>query len=149
MFEKIKKLFVLACVLSTVIFLYSSIYIFYFDKFNRCLDVTYMWGVILLSAIMSLLRLPLMKDKEPSKAQMLIGEIVYFLLTNVLTMIFGKYLHWFSFEYPKSVVAMEICIVVVAFKIYLLMYISDRFSANKMNEKLKKLFCNCSEDKDE
>lgn len=125
--------------LTTAIFIFSSIYISLFVGFSETLSVKYIWGVLFVSFIISVARIPFFYEKERSKLQYVILNIVYFFVTNSVVLLTGFFLHWFTLEKPETIIGMEITYIAVFAVVWGLIYISIKHSAQKLNEQLKKI----------
>lgn len=125
--------------LTTVIFIFSSVYISIFVGFNDSLSVKYIWGVLFVALVISVARIPFFSEKERSKRQFLILNIIYFLITNAVVLATGFILHWFTLENPATIIGMEITYVLVFATVWFLIYISIKHSAQKLNDQLKKI----------
>ncbi len=125
--------------LSTTIFVFSSIYIAIFNGVRVSLSISYIWGVLALALVLTLVYAPFITEKEVSKKRFLIYNICYFVFADLVVLLFGFLLKWFSFEHPLSIMAMELTFVVVFIVVHLIMYFSAKSTADKMNEQLKKL----------
>lgn len=125
--------------LTTAIFIFSSIYIFLFAGFEKILSVKLIWGILAEAFLITLGYLPLITEKEMSKVKYLVSNILYFIYTDVVVLCFGFYFGWFSVRHPITIVAMEATFVITYAVVYVVMYLSVKHSADKMNEQLKKL----------
>jgi len=123
--------------MSTMIFLVSSIYIHHYQQFECCIDVTYIWGVLLLSFIFAVTYLPHYFDKELSKLQFAVFHFFYFIFINFSTLYTGYYLKWFSFKYKGSVIWMEGMIIFIFLLMLLGAYKKDLKQASIMNDRLR------------
>jgi len=125
--------------LTTAIFLFSSIYIYIFNGFQKNLSVKLIWGILAEAFLITLGYLPFVTEKEIPKTRYLILNILYFIFTDLVVLGFGFYFGWFSIRHPITIVAMEITFVITYAVVYLIMYMSVKRSAEKMNEQLKKM----------
>jgi len=125
--------------LTTAIFLFSSIYIFLFNGFQKNLSVKFVWGILAEAFLITLGYLPLVTEKEMPKSRYLIFNILYFIFTDLVVLGFGFYFGWFSIKHPITIIAMEITFVITFAVVYLIMFMSVKRSTKKMNDQLKKL----------
>jgi len=125
--------------LTTAIFIFSSAYIVIFNGFQKNLSIKFVWGILAEAFLITLGYMPMLTEKEMSKAKYLICNILYFIYTDIVVLCFGFYFGWFSIRHPITIVAMEITFVITFAVVYLIMYFSVKRSADKMNERLKKL----------
>lgn len=125
--------------LATAIFIFSSIYIFIFGGLDSVVSVKYIWGVLVQAFLLSVAFVPFFSDKEMSRKKFLVCNILYFIFADIVVLVSGLFLHWFSLEHPVTIVAMEIVFVLVYVSVYALMYFSSKKSVDKMNQQLKKM----------
>ncbi|MCQ2598339.1 MAG: DUF3021 domain-containing protein [Treponema sp.] len=125
--------------LATAIFIFSSLYIFAFGGFDSVISVKYIWGVLAQSFLLTVAFLPFLSEKEMSKKKFLFCNIIYFIFADIVVLVSGLFLHWFSLEHPVTIIAMEIVFVLVYVSVYILMYFSSKRSVDKMNQQLKKM----------
>ncbi|MCQ2591732.1 MAG: DUF3021 family protein [Treponema sp.] len=125
--------------LSTAIFFFSSIYIAIFVGFDGGLSVSYIWGVLALSFIICLARLPFCFDKEMTKKKYILWNVFFFIFANIVVLVFGFLLGWFNLKAPATIIGMEITYIAVSIVIWVLICMSMKHSADKMNQQLKKI----------
>lgn len=125
--------------LSTAIFIFSSIYIFAFGGFNSVLSIKYIWGVLAQAFLLTLAYLPFLSEKEMGKKKFLICNIIYFICADIIVLVTGLFLEWFSLKHPVTIIAIEIIFVLVYATVYAVMYFSNKKSVDQMNQQLKKL----------
>lgn len=124
--------------LATAIFFFSSIYICIFSGIHGSVSLSYIWGVLLLSAILTAARLPFLKEKEMPRIPFLLWNIVYSVFANGVVLATGLWLGWFSLAHPITIIAMELLFVVIFITVWVVMYLSLRHSTEKMNSQLQK-----------
>lgn len=123
----------------TLILCFSSLYILFFWGADALINISYIWGVLALSAFCTFASLifPLAARKgEISKLKMIFLQVVFFLVINVAVFITGFLCKWFSFEYKIMLIGMELVIIVVFILVNVISYIADSKTAKKMNERL-------------
>lgn len=125
--------------ISSLIFILASLYIWYFYGFNMHLNFSFTWGVLLISAIVSLGSLFFVKNKELSKIQMLVSYVIYFLSMSILAFIFGYYLHWFHIKNISMIICLELIVLAVFAAIIFINYLTDKKTAEEMTKKLRSL----------
>ncbi len=123
--------------IATAVFTFSSVYIAICFGVKCTLDLSYIWGVLTVSVICSLARIPFMGEKEISKSKMLAANIIYFLFVNTTVLITGYYLKWFYFNELKMIIGMEITVILIYAAIIIIYYNADLQVSDKMNAKLK------------
>lgn len=125
--------------IAAISFIFSSVYIVIFAGFEKVLSVKYVWGILGESLVLAAAYLPFLTEKEMSKKKLLFCNILYFLVADFVVLGFGFYMGWFSFSHTATVVMMEVNFVIVYVVVRVIMYLSAKNSAAKMNEQLKKL----------
>jgi len=125
--------------LSTAIFLFSSLYILFFVGFNAVVPLRYVWGVLGVSAVLSLANILLFPERELPPAQFLLRTIGYALFCNVVVLGVGLWLRWFSLKAPATLIGLEITFAVVFAVVWGVMYLSTKRDTDKMNAQLQKL----------
>lgn len=125
--------------LATAIFLFSSLYILCFVGIEGAVSLKYVWGVLGISAVLSLAKIIIFPDRELPKATFLVCNIVYALFCNIVVLAVGLWLNWFSLNHPATIIGIEITFVVVFIVVWIAIYLSTKHSADQMNEQLKKL----------
>lgn len=125
--------------ITTFSFIFSSAYILIFAGLETTFSVRYVWGILGQAFVLAAAYVPFVTEKEISKKKYLIYNILYFLFADLVVLGFGFYLGWFSLKRPATIVAMEINFILIFFTVWVIMYLSAKNSATKMNEQLKKL----------
>lgn len=125
--------------LTTAIFIVSSIYSFCFRGMNGVFSLKYIWGVLGLSFMLSALRMLFFIESEQSKKKVIVYNVLYFVLADIVVLLFGFFFEWFSFENPATLIGMQITFVTVSVIVWFSVYCSLKHSADKMNKQLKKL----------
>lgn len=125
--------------ITTFSFIFSSLYILIFAGLESNFSVRYVWGILGQAFVLALAYLPFVTEKEISKKKYLIGNILYFAFADFVVLGFGFFMGWFSLKRPATVIAIEINFILVFIVVWLIMYLSAKNSAAKMNEQLKKL----------
>ena len=121
----------------TTIFLIVTIYEALFIDINLTFRIIDIWGIMLIGLLCSICYLPLLSEKNYSKAAMIILQAVYFIVINATTLITGFLLHWFNFKNPLAVFSFELIIIFVYIIVMVISYKIDSDSAKEMNKKLK------------
>ena len=121
----------------TTIFLITTIYEAIFVDLNLTLRIIDIWGIMLIGLICAICYLPLLIEKNYSKAVMVILQAVYFVAINAATLVTGFLLHWFNFKNPLAVLSFELIIIFVYITVMVVFYKIDYNSAKEMNKKLK------------
>lgn len=137
--SKLNFLIDLFAKITTVSFIFSSIYIFIFAGLETAFSVKYVWGILGESFILSVAYLPFVTEKEMPRKKYLICNILYFIFADLVVLGLGLYMGWFSLKRPATFIGMEINFVSVFVVVWAIMYLSAKNSATKMNEQLKKL----------
>lgn len=125
--------------LTTAIFLFSSIYIFIFNGFEKNLSIKLIWGILAEAFFITVGYIPFLTDKEMSPKRYLISNIIFFIYADIVVLAFGFYFGWFSIKHPVTIVAMEITYFITYIVVYTVMYLSVKRSTDRMNQQLKKL----------
>lgn len=134
--EKFKIMINIHTRVVTGIFLLNCIYLFWLpeDASIRILDIL---GIQLIGLVSAVANLPFLVEREYSKTTLAILNTVYFLVINATVLITGYFMHWFSFQYKKSVIAIEIMIIAVYSITKLIFYVIDFNDAAKLNKKIQ------------
>jgi len=125
--------------LATAIFLFSSIYILVFVGMGARVPLRYIWGVLGISAVLSLAKVLLFPERELPARQFVFRTVFYAVFCNVVVLAVGFWLNWFTLKAPVTLIGMEICFFAVLIVMYVYMYLSAKYNAAKMNEQLKKM----------
>lgn len=123
--------------ISTVIFIFSGIYICVFYGFKAGISVSYVFGVLGMSAVFAIGGTLLKSSETVSKKVRFVQGISFFIFVNIITLLVGFILHWFSPKHLSTVIGMEVTIFIVFFVVTFITYRIDANTANKLNEKLK------------
>lgn len=125
-------------IITTAIFLFSSIYIALFWGLTTTLDIYYLWGVIVIGAVCAALWIPPYLDRELSKVQTIVFTSLYLFFTNILVLYIGAKLGWFCLDNTIMIIGMEGTILTVFFIVNFVTYSMDLKSADMMNAQLKR-----------
>ena len=123
----------------SAIFVFTSIYLACFVGFSAKFDLLDIIFILLIGLVSAVCYIPMLGDKNFSKAKMLVLQIVYFLVINTVVLVTGYYLTWFCFQDKASFIAFEGVIVAVYLIVQLVFYKLDSGAADKMNKKLHDL----------
>ena len=121
----------------TTIFLIVTIYEALFIDMSVTFRIIDIWGIMLIGLICGICYIPLLSEKNYSKAAMIILQALYFIVINATTLITGFLLHWFNFKSPLAVFSFELIIIFVYITVMIVFYKIDYNSAKEMNKKLK------------
>ncbi len=121
----------------TTIFLIVTIYEALFVDINLTFRIIDIWGILLIGLLCAICYLPLLSEKNYSKATMIILQIVYFIVINATTLVTGILLHWFNFKKTMAVLIFELIIIFVYITVMFIFYKIDYNSAKEMNKRLK------------
>ena len=94
------------------------------------------WGVLLIGIVSGLFFGLFYIKKNMSGKQIVLLEILYFLILNVVLLFVGLKLGWFVKEI-SSLATMEIMFVVIYFAVTFLVYLFDFNEAKKINKKIQ------------
>ena len=94
------------------------------------------WGVLLIGIVSGLAFGIFLIKKNMSNRQLILCEIIYFLILNAVLCFVGLNLNWFEKEL-KSMAIMEIMFVLIYLIVTALVYLLDFNETKKINEKLK------------
>ncbi len=137
--ENINQLKLMFTRITTQIFLIDSVALLIFKGKEARIMATDALAIIALGAVCAFFYVYLLHDKEVSKKKMLLLQVTYFSIINALVVVTGYLLHWFSFCKISSFIVFESVAIGVIFLTILYSYKQNQITANKMNEKLKKL----------
>ena len=135
--EKINILINIFTRVVTTIFLIVTIYEALFIGRDVTFKLMDIWGIMLIGLLCAICYLPLLSEKNYSKAAMIILQAVYFVVINATTLATGFLLHWFNFKNPLAVLSFELIIIFVYITVMIVFYKIDYNSAKEMNKKLK------------
>lgn len=103
------------------------------------LEATFLWQVILLSALCSLTTLIFYSNHELSKKSLLLRNIIH-LFAIVSIMLGGSlYFRWINIDNTFSIVIMLISIVVVYIVVTVASFMNNKIMANQLNERLEQI----------
>lgn len=125
--------------ITTMIFLFSGIFIAVFWNPSAKIQLSYIFAVIILSLVLSVFHIPLDVDEKMSKRKTVILNILFFCIVNVSVAVVGFYLEWFNLENKAMLAGFEITILAVYFGATAITWFFDRNVANKMNDRLKEI----------
>ena len=123
----------------SAIFVFTSIYLACFVGLSATFKLYDIIFILLIGLVSAVCYIPMLGDKNFSKAKMLALQIIYFLVINTVTLVTGYFLTWFCFEDKISFIAFEGVIIVVYLIVMLIFYKLDSGAADKMNKKLHDL----------
>lgn len=135
--EKINILINIFTRVVTTIFLIVTIYEAIFVDINLTFRIIDIWGIMFIGFLCAIYYLPLLSEKNYSKAAMIILQAGYFVVINAATLVTGFLLHWFNFKSPVAVLSFELIIIFVYITVMVIFYKIDSHSAKEMNKKLK------------
>ena len=134
----LRDLITIFTTVTTLIFLFSSIFIFALSGKDAVVDIYYLWGVLFIGAGCAVLYVPiLLLEERLSKVWMLFSNIIYFVLVDALVMITGYFLQWFSFRRIETIIGIEAVIVIVFTVAMLLCYRADLSKSDVLNKKIQ------------
>lgn len=125
--------------ITTMVFLFSGIFIAVFWNPSAKIQLSYIFAVIILSLVLSVFHIPLDVDEKMSKRKTVILNILFFCIVNVSVAVVGFYLEWFNLENKVMLAGFEITILAVYFGATAITWFFDRNVANKMNDRLKEI----------
>lgn len=128
-------------IITTVIFLFSGIFIAVFWGTSTEIHLSYVFAVLIISFVLSAIYYPIEMDEKMSRKKRLVLNILYFLIVNVSVAITGFYLGWFTMENKKMLAGFEFTILAVYAVIMLIMWFHDKHTADKMNDRLRHISC--------
>ena len=94
------------------------------------------WGVLIIGLVSGLAFGIFLIKKNMSNRQLILCEIIYFLILNAVLCFIGLNLGWFEKEL-KSMAIMEVMFVLIYIVVTVLVYLLDFNETRKINEKLK------------
>ena len=94
------------------------------------------WGVLIIGLVSGLAFGIFLIKKNMSNRQLILCEIIYFLILNAVLCFIGLYLGWFEKEL-KSMAIMEVMFVLIYIVVTVLVYLLDFNETRKINKKLK------------
>ena len=121
----------------TMIFIMITIFRKFFSSSGELyMGLKDIWGVLIIGIVSGLLFGIFLIKKNMTNRQLILCEIVYFLILNSVLVFIGLNLGWFQKE-VKSLAIMEIMFVLIYIIVTLLVYLLDFNEAKKINEKLQ------------
>lgn len=94
------------------------------------------WGVLIIGLVSGLAFGIFLIKKNMSNRQLILCEIIYFLILNAVLCFIGLNLGWFEKEL-KSMAIMELMFVLIYIVVTALVYLLDFNETRKINKKLK------------
>lgn len=137
--EKLNTVILIFTRFSTAIFLLDSIALFLFKGKEAKLFVTDILVILGIALLCGILYALLLDDRNLSKKKMFAMQLIYFACVDIIVLVTGYFLKWYSFCYMPSFYAFESVIISVCFVTILYSYKGDSITAKKMTEKLKSL----------
>ena len=126
-------LYIIACTIIAsalfITFIYPETY----------LEVTFLWQVILLSALCSLTTFIFFSNHELSKRRLLLRNIIH--LITIVSIMFGGsiYFRWISIDNTFSIVIMLISIVISYIIVTVVSFMNNKIIADQLNDRLKQI----------
>ena len=137
--EKINFVIKIYVQIAAMIMLGAAVYITIFWGVDCELSGKILWQIMGISLLCALCSLLLCSQKELSKREMLIREILHFLCVNIITLTGGFIFEWFYLSDWKMVIGLETTIICVYAVIMAINYRLNKKTADEMNRRLKKL----------
>ena len=137
--DKLNALILIFTRWTTSIFLVDSIVLLLFKGKQAKLYALDVLVILALAFACAVLYVFLIYDRNFSKKGMFLIQIVYFVIINMMVLVTGNFLKWFSFCHINTFCAFESVIIVAYFITVIFSYKTDSDTAKKMNEKLKSL----------
>ena len=121
----------------TMIFIMITLFRKFFDPTgNLSMGLNDIWGVLLIGIVSGLAYSLFLIKKNMTNKQLILCEIIYFLILNAVLFFVGLNLGWFKKEL-SSIAIMEIMFVLIYIIVTALVYLLDFNETKKINEKLK------------
>ena len=121
----------------TLIFIMITIFRKFFSSSgNLYMGIKDIWGVLIIGIVSGLFFGIFLIKKNMTNRQLILCEIIYFLILNSVLVFVGLNLGWFQKE-VKSLAIMEIMFVLIYIIVTVLVYLLDFSEAKKINEKLQ------------
>lgn len=121
----------------TLIFIMISVFRkFFTSSGNLYMGLKDIWGVLIIGIVSGFAFGIFFIKKNMTNRQLILCEILYFLILNSVLVFIGLNLGWFQKEL-KSLAIMEIMFVLIFIIVTLLVYLLDFSEAKKINEKLQ------------
>ncbi|MCR5288678.1 MAG: hypothetical protein K6E51_01655 [Treponema sp.] len=137
--DKIKTVIYIFSLIVTAIFLIDSVFLYIFKGKQAVLSAVDIMFILLDAFICAVCYLPLLSDKGISKMKMFFLQIGYAFTVNIIVLVTGHFLNWFSFKNPASFFEFEAVILFSYILAFFTAYKIDSGTADKMNEKLKQI----------
>ena len=96
-------------------------------------------AIVAIGAVCAIFYVILLYDKEVSKKKMFLLQVAYFVIIDAFSVATGWFLQWFSFCKISSFFAFESVVLGVILLTIIYSYRQNQITANRMNEKLKKI----------
>ena len=121
----------------TMIFIMITLFRKFFDPTgNLIMGLKDIWGVLLIGIVSGLAFGIFFIKKNMSNRQLILCEILYFLILNTVLCFVGLNIGWFDKEL-KSMAIMELMFVLIYIVVTALVYLLDFNETRKINKKLK------------
>ena len=121
----------------TMIFIMITLFRKFFDPTgNLIMGLKDIWGVLLIGIVSGLAFGIFFIKKNMSNRQLILCEILYFLILNSVLCFVGLNIGWFDKEL-KSMAIMELMFVLIYIVVTALVYLLDFNETRKINKKLK------------
>lgn len=121
----------------TLIFIMISVFRkFFTSSGNLYMGLKDIWGVLIIGIVSGFAFGIFFIKKNMTNRQLILCEILYFLILNSVLVFIGLNLGWFQKEL-KSLAIMEIMFVLIFIIVTVLVYLLDFSEAKKINEKLQ------------
>ena len=121
----------------TLIFIMITIFRKFFSSTGEIyMSVIDIWGVLLIGIVSGLAFGIFLIKKNMTNKQLILCEILYFLILNAVLFLVGINLGWIKKEF-SSIAIMELMFVVIYIVVSVLVFLLDFNEAKKINEKLQ------------
>ncbi len=137
--EKINFLITLFTRILTAIIIFDSIMQLILSGSNAKVSVIDLLCLIAIALLDTLMYIPFLADKDFSKTQWVIMNVLYFLGINITTVVIALLLGWINFTRIASLVSIE-CVIICTYSLVMIFFYKvDASTADKMNKKLKEM----------
>lgn len=121
----------------TLVFIFIALFRKFFNPSGELkMGIDDIWGVVFVGVVSGLAFGIFYIKKNFSNKELLLFQILYFLIVNATVCATGFYLNWFKKEL-SSIILMEVMFVLIYLLVTFLVYVLDFSEAKKINEKLK------------
>ncbi|HKM03953.1 MAG TPA: DUF3021 family protein [Lachnospiraceae bacterium] len=137
MMEKMKQVFSIFTLVTTLVVMATASYVSIFYDFNTTVSIHILWQILGVSFVSSF-GILIYPKWELTKKQMIIYKMLHYLYTNIVVLVCGFYFHWFTIQSISMVCGMLLLIAIIFVTVSIIMTRKDKKLADSLNKILER-----------